>query len=53
VTADPDHPGAHGSLALVLLETGKVDEGRARLRRVLELDPGNQAARNLLAEVGG
>jgi tetratricopeptide (TPR) repeat protein len=53
VVADAEHPGAHGSLALALLEQGRTDEARTHLQRVLELDPGNQPARDLLGRIGG
>lgn len=52
VTVDDSHASAHGSLALVHLERGEIEEARARLERVLELDPDNGPARTLLEQIG-
>lgn len=52
VAVDDSLASAHGSLALVHLERGEIEEARARLERVLELDPDNGPARNLLEQIG-
>jgi hypothetical protein len=39
--------------AHALLLSGREDEGRAALQRVLELEPANPTARQVLAELEG
>ncbi len=49
----PRSAAAHGSLALALGAQGRFDEARDELRTVLQLEPGNAAARQLLQQLGG
>lgn len=52
LVSDPDDVSALGSMAVLHLDGGDTARARALLERVLELEPGNAAARRLLAEIG-
>jgi cytochrome c-type biogenesis protein CcmH/NrfG len=48
----PDFAAIHLRLAMALLKTtGRNNEARAHLETVLRLQPGNQAARQILAGI--
>jgi tetratricopeptide (TPR) repeat protein len=48
----PDVAGFHLNLAVTLLKLpGRIDEAVVQLREVLRLDPGNEAARQMLARI--
>ncbi len=49
----PRNPAAHRNLAVALLAVGAGDEARRELRRVIELDPSDAAARQQLETLGG
>jgi tetratricopeptide (TPR) repeat protein len=49
---DPRSPSALGSMALVRLREGRFEEARRLLEAVLREEPGNQAARMLLGQLG-
>lgn len=48
----PRHASAHYNLALVMLETGNLDEAVAEQQTVLLLDPANEPARKLAVVLG-
>jgi O-antigen ligase len=48
IAADPAGPAHHRRLGLVLAAQGRDDEAAAALRRALDLDPGDAAARDAL-----
>ncbi|MGH9797651.1 MAG: tetratricopeptide repeat protein, partial [Candidatus Polarisedimenticolia bacterium] len=50
---EPRHVMAHVRLAEIRAGRGEIDRARAALRRALEIDPANAAARALLARLGG
>ncbi|HEX4635185.1 MAG TPA: tetratricopeptide repeat protein [Rhizomicrobium sp.] len=39
IGADPGHAGAHHHLGVLLVQTGRMEEGLARLKSALEIDP--------------
>jgi hypothetical protein len=48
---NPDHAKAHGNLGLVLIQIGDPLRGKQHLEAALRLDPGDEIAREMLAEV--
>ncbi|MCK0129515.1 serine hydrolase [Erythrobacter sp. F6033] len=47
----PDSPNAHDSLGEVLLANGKRDDALLSYRQVLKLDPGNNNAEKVIAQI--
>jgi len=45
----PDHIGAMNDLAVLLMQSGRVDEAVLLFRRAVELRPGDQVAAQNLA----
>ena len=53
LTIRPDHLGALSDLAVLLTTTGKKDEARQLLQKVLALKPGDPVATANLKSLGG
>jgi Tfp pilus assembly protein PilF len=51
IAADSTHAEAYGSLGIVYLQTNQPTRARRMFRTVLELDPDNQAARQILRKL--
>jgi peroxin-5 len=48
----PAQTDARLSLAIALLQIGRVDDAARHLREVLRLDPGNETAKKALSAIG-
>jgi Flp pilus assembly protein TadD len=53
LTIQPNHLGALSDLAVLLTTTGKKDEARQLLQKVLALKPGDPVATANLKSLGG
>jgi Flp pilus assembly protein TadD len=51
IAADSTHAEAYGSLGIIYLQTNRPRRARRMFERVLELDPDNRAARQILRKL--
>jgi Flp pilus assembly protein TadD len=53
LTFAPNHAMLHGNLGILLVKTGRREEGAAEIRRALELDPTSPQIRRLAETILG